>query len=166
MIRSIPGGTMTIRSRIGSGGRVVISTMTLPSSRRSVIPPRAPAGAGSAGSVSSTTSPTATSSIVAIPPSVGLGIGGDQPGCRSFICVVPSREHGCGAVVDPRAEQDAQNLIEQLGLRTPSVRGAREGVTDSRWPLHRPDARDRDFTRVRLRSILRVVTRTKLERVE
>jgi len=107
MMRSVSGGTMAIRSRIGSRGRVVTSTMTMPSSRRSVTPPRAPAGAGSAGSVNSTMSPIANSSIVAIPSSVELGIGSDQSRRSAFICVVPNRKNRSKSAIDCQGDKNA-----------------------------------------------------------
>ena len=51
----------------------------------------------------------------------------------------------------------------QLGLLVPGICRMGKRVPDSRWPLHRSDARDRDFTRVRLESILRATYRSRLE---
>ncbi len=211
MMRSISGGTKTIRSRIGSRGSVVISTITVPSLRRSAIPPRAPAGAESAGSLSSTRSPIARSSMVAIPSSVGLGISGDQPRCGAFVLVMPCRKDKSDSVIDPQCEEDAigdgaalstqprdrslqygfgnripdeitvsrsnventppfiavpvlaENPVVQLALCAPSVRCTGKAFANSRGPRHCPDARDRNFTRVRLRSIFRSDNQTKLE---
>jgi hypothetical protein len=53
----------------------------------------------------------------------------------------------------------------QLALLEPDAHSAGEWVSNSRWPRHRADARDRDFTCVRLRSILRIIFHTSLERV-
>jgi hypothetical protein len=107
MMRNVSGRTKAIRSRIGSRGRVVTSTMTRPSSRRSVTPPRAPAGAGSAGSVNSTMSPIANSSIVAIPPSVELGISGDQSRRRAFIGVMPCGEDWSASTIECEGDKNA-----------------------------------------------------------
>lgn len=124
--RSVSGCTKTIRSRIGSRGRVMTSTMTIPLSRRSVTPPRAPAGARSAASVSSTTSPIARSSIVATPPSVGLGVGSDQSRRGLCVSVVPCGEDERSSVVDSQHDKDAV------------ARGASLSAQSSDWsPSHR-----------------------------
>lgn len=52
---------------------------------------------------------------------------------------------------------------QQLRLLVPGIRSAGKWLSNFRRPRF-PDARDANFTRVRLRSILRVVNRTKLER--
>jgi len=106
MMRSDSGRMKTIRSRIGSRGRVITSTITR-SSSTSAMPPRDPAGARSTDSVSSTKSPIATSSIVAIPSSVELGVGGDQSRCCPFPRVVPCGENWSGSPVDGHVDEDA-----------------------------------------------------------
>jgi|GEM_PF-4174699 len=106
MMRSVSGRTKTIRSRIGSKGIVITSTMTK-SSRTSAMQPRDSAGARSTASVNSTTSPIATSSIVAIPSSVGLGIGGYQPRRRTFVRVVPCGENRGESPIDGYVDKDA-----------------------------------------------------------
>ena len=106
MMRSVSGRTKTIRSRIGSKGIVITSTMTR-SSSTSAMPPRDPAGARSTDSVNSTRSPIAMSSIVAIPSSVELGVGGDQSRCCPFIRVVPCGENWSRSPVDSHIDEDA-----------------------------------------------------------
>ena len=135
--RSVSGRTKTIRSRIGSSGRVMTSTMTIPLSRRSVTPPRAPSGARSTASVSSTTSPIARSSIVAIPPSVGLGVGSDQTRGGLCVSVVPCSEDGRSSSVDSQHDKDAV------------ARGASLSAQSSDWsPSHSLSDRFPDEFRV------------------
>jgi hypothetical protein len=51
----------------------------------------------------------------------------------------------------------------QLGKLVPGIRSTGEGFSYLRRPRHRPDARGAAFTRVRRKSILRIVNRTQLE---
>lgn len=95
-----------MRSRTGSRGKVVTSTMTLSSSRMSATPPWAPDGALSAALVSSTRSPTCSSAIAAISPIVGLGVGRNQPWCRVHIRVVPCRYGKSDSFADSKLAKD------------------------------------------------------------
>ncbi len=52
----------------------------------------------------------------------------------------------------------------QLALLKPDACSAREGLAGFRWPRHGLDARDQNFMRVRRRSILRVINRTRPRR--
>lgn len=207
--RNVSGSTKTTLSRMGSRGRVMTSTMTLPLSRRSVTPPRAPAGAASTGTVNSTGVPTAKSSIVAISTSVELGIGGDQSRCSARVFVVPRREHRSNTTFDHQLDEDSiagtdpfsahlcdwdsehclgnplpyeirilrldlkdsppfgtvpllpEHPFDELGSNAPGFRSPGKRLSDFWWPRHRPDARDCEFTRVCLRSILRIECHTK-----
>jgi hypothetical protein len=110
MIRSVSGRTVTIRSRIGSSGKVITSTMTCPPSRRPTTPPRAPAEAASAASVNSTTSPISKSCISVTPSIVRLGVGSNQTRSIAFRPVVPSSKNRRGPITnDQVGENSAAN---------------------------------------------------------
>ncbi len=94
-----------IRSRIGSSGRVVTSTITWLLSRMSVTPPCAPAGAASTDSVSSTMSPTLSSAMATIASIVGLGVCGNQAWCCLCIRVVPCRGDSRGPLIDDQLDE-------------------------------------------------------------
>jgi hypothetical protein len=131
--RSDAGGAMTIRSRIGSRGMVITSTMTLPSSRRSVTFPRASAGAVSIASGNSTASPTFISRATAIAPIVGLRICGDQSRSVIFQFVMPCGESGRGSTVD---HQIGDHPATDAGSRSPHPGN---GKVQNSFGNHTPD---------------------------
>jgi hypothetical protein len=107
MIRSASGRTVTIRSRIGSSGKVITSTMTWPSSRRSTTPPRAPADAASTATVNSTTSPISRSCMSVTHSIVGLGVGSDQSWVIAYRPVVPSSNNRGDPITDGQVGENS-----------------------------------------------------------
>src|SRR4051812_48916904 len=95
-----------MRSRTGSGGKVVTSTITRSSSRMSVTPPWAPEGALSAALVSSTTSPMCSSAIAAISSIVRLGVSRHQTRRCVHIDVVPCSYDESDSPVDFQLEKN------------------------------------------------------------